>query len=45
MSPAYSKADRRRLPLKIDGQLRESRTRDVREIAWILMFADCLSDN
>ena len=25
---------------KVDGQLRESRTRDVQEIAWILMFAD-----
>ena len=24
----------------MDGQLRESRTRDVQEIAWILMFAD-----
>ena len=25
---------------KVDGQLRESKTRDIQEIAWILMFAD-----
>ena len=25
---------------KMDGQLRESKTRDLQEIAWILMFAD-----
>ena len=29
-----------RLVYKIDGQLRESKARDIQEIAWILMFAD-----
>lgn len=41
--PAFAacfEADRRMFRHEIDVQLRESRTRDVQKIAWILMFPD-----